>query len=323
MAGPSDATPVVEAQKRAPVELKAVADFLRGKNGPKIRRGVLNGKRVDYFKGKTAIRVLTGPAYLKTKKVPEIADEKAAEELLGKVLPNAFFLRVDRPTPSPAPPAGTPKTLLLSPQQHFTADAYYAWFYDGSPLTTYLGAAAMVIVIFAGVLFPLWPATLRLGVWYLSILALGAIGALIALAIVRLIFWCITVVATKRAIWMFPNLFEDVGFIDSFIPVWAYDEPKKKKKRAIPGGSSSSGGKKRSAAGGVNGITPGPMHIAGGDLMGAQPAQAEMKPIVGDAAGAGSAAGGAGAKAKVSGVQMNGGGEVRHRQQATVEEIEE
>lgn len=77
----------------------------------------------------------------------------------------------------------------------------------------------MVLVIFAGVLFPLWPATLRLGVWYLSILALGAIGALIALAIVRLIFWCITVVATKRAIWMFPNLFEDVGFV-SLIYMW-------------------------------------------------------------------------------------------------------
>ena len=39
------------AYSQAPVEFKAVADFLRGKNGPKIRRGVLNGKRVEYFKG--------------------------------------------------------------------------------------------------------------------------------------------------------------------------------------------------------------------------------------------------------------------------------
>lgn len=64
----------------------------------------MNGKRVDYFKGelsficyiifgsanvigKTAVRVLTGPAYLKTKKVPSITDEKSAEELLTKLLP--------------------------------------------------------------------------------------------------------------------------------------------------------------------------------------------------------------------------------------------
>lgn len=33
------------------------------------------------------------------------------------------------------------------------------------------------------------------------------------LAVVRLIFWCVTVVVCKKAIWMFPNLFEDVGFV--------------------------------------------------------------------------------------------------------------
>jgi len=71
----------------------------------------------------------------------------------------------------------------------------------------------MVLVMLAGVMFPLWPVKLRIGVWYLSILALGLLGALIVLAIVRLIFWCITVVVSKKAIWMFPNLFEDVGFV--------------------------------------------------------------------------------------------------------------
>ena len=43
---------------QAPAELKAVAAFLRGKNGPKVRRGILNGKRVEYFKGGQAL-----PAY--------------------------------------------------------------------------------------------------------------------------------------------------------------------------------------------------------------------------------------------------------------------
>lgn len=32
-------------------DLKAVANFLRNKSGIKLRVGVLNGKRVDYFKG--------------------------------------------------------------------------------------------------------------------------------------------------------------------------------------------------------------------------------------------------------------------------------
>lgn len=34
-----------------PVELKAVANFLRNKSGIKLRTGALGGKRVDYFKG--------------------------------------------------------------------------------------------------------------------------------------------------------------------------------------------------------------------------------------------------------------------------------
>lgn len=239
MSGPADATPVVEAQKRAPAEHKAVVEFLRGKNGPKVRRGVLNGKRVDYFKGKTAIRTILGPAYAKLKKVPKVDNEEEAKALLSKILPNAFFLRVDRPTP-PAPQPGQPKTLLLAPQQSLEEEAYYAWFYDGSPLTTILGGAAMVIIMLAGVMFPLWPVKLRIGVWYLSILALGLLGALIVLAIVRLIFWCITVVVCKKAIWMFPNLFEDVGFFDSFVPVWAYDEPKQKKKKVKSSSKKSS-----------------------------------------------------------------------------------
>ena len=36
---------------QAPPEIKSLVDFLRGKNGPKVRTGILNGKRVEYFKG--------------------------------------------------------------------------------------------------------------------------------------------------------------------------------------------------------------------------------------------------------------------------------
>ncbi len=42
----------IEQQHNAPQEMRNVVNFLRsGKAGVKIRVGVLNGKRVDYFKG--------------------------------------------------------------------------------------------------------------------------------------------------------------------------------------------------------------------------------------------------------------------------------
>lgn len=74
----------------------------------------------------------------------------------------------------------------------------------------------MVAIMLAGVMFPLWPSIMRLGVWYLSIGMLGLIGLFFAIAIVRLIFYIVTVVAASPGIWIFPQLFADVGFVRTF-----------------------------------------------------------------------------------------------------------
>lgn len=71
----------------------------------------------------------------------------------------------------------------------------------------------MLVIMLAGVMFPLWPPILRLGVWYLSMVALALIGLFFAIAIVRLIFYIITVIVASPGIWIFPKLFADVGFV--------------------------------------------------------------------------------------------------------------
>ena len=208
--------------------------FLRStKSGIKNRTGVLNGKRIDYFKGmshplnldhsvmsdyylcslhmfpgKAAVKALLSPAYGSLKNVPKITTETEAIALLQRTLPYAFYLRVDRQQAQ-----GSSKQLNFSQQQMFTSDGHFAWFYEGSQWTTYVGGVAMVAIMLAGVMFPLWPSTLRLGVWYLSILVLALIGVFFGIAIVRLIFYIITVVATPPGIWIFPQLFADVGFV--------------------------------------------------------------------------------------------------------------
>jgi len=199
--------------------------FLRGtKSGIKNRTGVLNGKRIDYFKGKAAVKALLSPAYGSLKNVPKVTNETEAIALLQRTLPYAFYLRVDRQQAQ-----GSSKQLNFSQQQMFTPDGHFAWFYEGSQWTTYVGGVAMVAVMLAGVMFPLWPTTLRLGVWYLSILFLSLLGVFFGIAIVRLIFYIITVIATPPGIWIFPQLFADVGFVDSFIPFYEWDFPKKRK----------------------------------------------------------------------------------------------
>jgi len=89
----------------------------------------------------------------------------------------------------------------------------------------------MVAVMLAGVMFPLWPPVMRMSVSYLSMGVLGIAGLFIALAIVRLIFYIITVIVASPGIWIFPKLFADVGFVESFIPLWEWDLPKKKGKK--------------------------------------------------------------------------------------------
>ena len=86
-------------------------------------------------------------------------------------------------------------------------------------------AGGLLLAVMAVVLFPLWPYTLRRGVYYLSMAAIGVLVMFFALAIVRLIVFLITIVAGPQpGIWLFPNLFEDVGFFDSFRPTWAWRE---------------------------------------------------------------------------------------------------
>ncbi|KAK0526918.1 Translocation protein S62, partial [Tilletia horrida] len=207
------------------------------------RPGVLNGTRVEYFKGSAAVKAILSPAYKKLKGVPQAENEEEAEKLLHGIIPFAFFLRVDR---GPAAGSGkdAPKVVQINQMQMFKSDLHYVWLVQGSQLALRLGGLAMVAVMLAGVMFPLWPPFMRLGVWYLSIGVLGIIGLFFALAIFRLIFYVITIVVARPGIWIFPNLFEDVGFVDSFIPLWAWDVPppkkgKKAKKGAVKGGEEA------------------------------------------------------------------------------------
>ncbi|KAI0947763.1 hypothetical protein AcW1_009443 [Taiwanofungus camphoratus] len=221
----------MEQQAKAPQDIRNVVDFLRSsKAGMKVRVGILNGKRVDYFKGKSAIKALLSPAYAKLKNVPKVSSEADAQSLLLSIIPYAFFLRVERGVASGSAGA-SPKRLQVMQMQLFAPGDYYAWFYEGSQWTTYLGGVAMVAIMLAGVMYPLWPPVMRMSVSYLSFGVLGLIGLFFALAIVRLIFYIITVIVASPGIWIFPKLFADVGFIESFIPLWEWDIPKKKSKK--------------------------------------------------------------------------------------------
>ncbi|KAI8814514.1 translocation protein [Cladochytrium replicatum] len=213
------------------------ADYLRsGDSKMKNRQGVLNGKRVDFFKGKSAVNALLRQNYKATAKRsrprPPVTDRPSAEKLLSTLLSDGLFVRVDKP----------PKSKHLTLTQHhphhqppFAADAYYAWAYEGSEWSMYLLGLALVALTLAGVMFPLWPMPMKTGVWYLSLGVLGIMGLFMILVVVRLFIWIGTLIVLGQGGWLYPNLFADVGIIESFIPLWGWD-PKKGEKRSRSAG---------------------------------------------------------------------------------------
>merc|ERR1719322_548195 len=109
----------------------------------------------------------------------------------------------------------------------------YVWLYDPTPWYYYIAGAAIVLGIIAVCLFPLWPMEMRQGVYYLSVAAAGSLVFIIVLAIIKYIIFVLVFIgsAGKLKLWIFPNLTEDVGFFESFVPVYVYtyDKPKKDK----------------------------------------------------------------------------------------------
>ncbi|KAI9863967.1 MAG: Translocation protein S62 [Vezdaea acicularis] len=239
----------------------AVAAFLRSQD-LKSRSCILNGQRKDMFKVKRALRSLQSPAYAaarkKTPDLPAVTDDASAETAF-KLLPLSLLaLRVSKADPHEghAHAAGQaekkPKkvkglwTVKIEQQQDVSADLHYVWLYEGPQWKTKLYALAAISIILALVLFPLWPMKLRLGVWYLSMGMLFLVVAFLAMAVVRLILFVCSLGVCERGLWLYPNLFEDVGFFDSFRPVWGWQEEKTKKSKKAGKKSTSSKSDKNS-----------------------------------------------------------------------------
>ena len=87
----------------------------------------------------------------------------------------------------------------------------------------------IVLIISIGitlVLYPVWPYKMRIGVYYGSYGVLGLLAAFFAMAILRYILYLLTlpVYKSQGGFWIFPNLFEDCGFIDSFKPLYGFGD---------------------------------------------------------------------------------------------------
>lgn len=183
---------------------------------------------------KRALRAIQSPAYEKARKknplLPEVTDRASLENTF-KLLPLSMLalrvVQIDNRGPDGKKPKKRVKgqwNVKIEQQQEAQEDMYYIWLWEGSQIKRQLYAALALVLIFAVVLYPLWPLVLRQGVYYLSWGMLGLLGLFFLMAIFRVILFCITYFAVPPGLWLYPNLWEDVSFMDSFRPVWAWHE---------------------------------------------------------------------------------------------------
>lgn len=107
-------------------------------------------------------------------------------------------------------------------QKFVDAPEPYVWIYEPTTMTSMLIGSLLVIGAIGICMFPLWPSSVRQGVYYLSIGGASFLGVLLGLAGFKYILFSFLWLCTLGRIefWLLPNLTEDVGFFESFVPLY-------------------------------------------------------------------------------------------------------
>ena len=100
------------------------------------------------------------------------------------------------------------------------------------------GGICLVVIMFC--LFPLWPKVIRKGSQWLATVAVGFLVAVIVVGIFKYLLFSVLYILSARKLrsavtpqaiksyneifrfWILPNLTKDVGFIQSFWPLYEY-----------------------------------------------------------------------------------------------------
>merc|ERR1712096_586926 len=195
-------------------EEKAVAKYLRF-NCPTKSTNMM-GHRVDYFIASKAVDCLLDSKWAKAKKGEEalFTTRESVVDYCNRLLKKQFFHRAlkvmkmkydkdikkekdkekdgekeeskKEETPGTPKKKETKKKFKLEPhddQVFLDGNEVYVWIYDPVHFKTFVMGLILVIAVIAATLFPLWPAEMRVGVYYLSVGAGCFVASILLLAV--------------------------------------------------------------------------------------------------------------------------------------------
>lgn len=198
----------------------------------KQRQGLIEGlKKPDFFRFKRALRALLSEEYKTAQKkspyLPEITTPEQATAFFIELIKARLVVPVNKITAEEAREKNLPvekgfPNLIPVNKAELKPDEYYIWLHDVPNPYALVYGVLFLCVVFGLILFPLWPYKLRLGVWYVSMGCLGLLVAFFGMAIVRLVIFCVLYPILSPGFWLFPNLFADCGFWESFVPLYGW-----------------------------------------------------------------------------------------------------
>lgn len=220
-----------------------VADFLKQKCPTKQTMMDGHGK-VKYFEAAKAIDLLMDSKFATSGDKAIFTTRDSVAKYLNELLKMEFFIRaekitvkkVDREgkevssvTDSPGSPASKDgkkkKKIKLEAhqvQRFIDGSHAYVWIYDP---TSWRDIALGTLVVAGSIglcLFPLWPANVRQGVYYITMSLAILVGCILAIGVLRYIPFALIWLGSmgKIQFWLLPNLLEDVGILESFQPLY-------------------------------------------------------------------------------------------------------
>ena len=102
-------------------------------------------------------------------------------------------------------------------QKFLDSNEPFVWIYDPTSTTTYIIGLLLILGAIGICLFPLYPSQVREGVYYFSLAGASFLGAILGLALLKYVLFGLIFVITFGFVvyfWLFPNLTEDVGFLE-------------------------------------------------------------------------------------------------------------
>ena len=186
-------------------------------------------------------RLMNKQLFYRAVKIYKETSEKSSKD--GQVSESTPNLRKrkekkeNQPSVTPVPGAATPtssdqqqqqqqkkkfKLEMHEEQKFLDINDPYVWVYDPTSTKTYIIGSLLILGAIGICMFPLWPSQVREGVYYLSLAGASFLGVILGLAVLKYILYALIWLVTfgKIQFWLFPNLTEDVGFFESFVPVY-------------------------------------------------------------------------------------------------------